>query len=188
MLSIFTLLLFGVAAVASIRRRSGWQIPLGLLLSAAGDAAGAMGWFVPQMGLFAAALGCYLCEMVPHIGRKRVRPAWPLAILLPLVAGVALLADHIEPIGEAVGVVLYALLLLSLVAAALLQQRPYRGWLLCAALLFLLSDALIGYTRYVAPLHSSKGWILLFYGTAQLLFALWSIAAPDKVPTKATSR
>lgn len=175
MLSIYTLFLFGVAAAAAIRRRQGWQIPLGLLLSAAGDAAGALGWFLPQMGLFAAALGCYLCEMVPHARLRADRMAW-LLMWLPLPVGMLLLVRRIESPAEAVGVALYGSLLLALVAVALLGRRPRWGGYAAAALLFLISDASIGYARYVEPLPAADGWTLPPYCAAQALFALLAAA------------
>ncbi len=173
MIALPTIILCAVTFIAArMHRRNSCRVPLALLLSAAGDYAGSTGHFYPQMGLFAAALLCYLRALAPtaRFTAERIRPL--LLLLVVLLVGFGYLVSHIEPLGEVVAVSLYAILLLSLAAAALIQHRPHWGWYPVAALLFLLSDALLGYTRFVAPLPAADWWILPPYYAAQTLFAL----------------
>lgn len=172
MIAIPTLILFLTTAVVALIRRGSRWLPLALLCSAAGDYAGSVGQFYPQMGLFAAALGCYIRSFVPYVRLTagRLRPL--VVVLIVLVVGFGYVASHIHALAELAAVSLYATLLLSLLAAALVQHRPLWGWYVVAAALFVLSDALLGYTRFVAPLPAADWWILSPYYAAQTLFAV----------------
>ncbi len=153
-------------------RQHGWWIPLGLLLSAAGDALGSVGLFWGQIGAFALTILCYTAAFLPD-GALHRRGVWLLATLLA-GGGLALTLWLMQraSTAEAVAVGIYALLLCSMLAASLLDRGPGRAWGIVAALLFVLSDALIGYSRYLAPHPLSDGWTLLPYYAAQLIFAL----------------
>lgn len=180
MIAIPTLILFIATVAATLLRRSNWWIPSALLFSAAGDYAGSVGQFYPQMGLFAAALVCYQRAMAPDVRLTtgRLRPL--IVVLILLIGCFGYVASHIVPLGEVIGVGLYATLLLSLVAVALILHRPHWGWYVTAAVLFVLSDALLGYSRYVEPLPSASWWILPPYYAAQTLFALLHITAANR--------
>jgi len=80
-------------------------------------------------------------------------------------------------------VVLYMLCLLAMVAQAVSRHLALRrpDSLLAAAggLLFLLSDTLLAYNKFHAPLPVSALWILSTYYTALFLIAR-SVAAPPR--------
>lgn len=169
MIAIPTLLLALLTALKG--RNKGWWTPLALLLSAAGDLSGSLGAFIPQMGLFALALGCYIADLAPSakLTRQRLLPA-----LLPPLAGLLVVAYLVAKIPSTLEIFLvggYALVLLSMATLSLLQVRAGWGWLVAAALLFTLSDGLIGYSRYLASSPLADGWILWPYYAAQLIFA-----------------
>lgn len=169
MIAIPTLIL---ALVCLFRRRQHerWT-PLALLLSAVGDAAGSMGYFGGQLGAFALALCCYTATFAPHCV-VRGRRVWLLAAtLIGGCSALMLLLTKIASPMEAWAVGIYGMVLLTMLSATLLQRRKQWGWYVVAALLFVLSDALIGYSRYMAPRPIFEGWIILPYYAAQLIFA-----------------
>lgn len=152
-------------------KRNGWWIPLGLLLAAGGDLCGSMGAFKPQMGLFALALCCYIADFSAYgkLTKERVRPL--VVAFLAFCTAFGFLIVKITSTIEAFSVGIYAVVLLSMLAATLIQHRPRWGWYVVAALLFVLSDGLIGYSRYVEPLPSVDWWCLPPYYAAQAIFA-----------------
>lgn len=169
MIAIPTLIL-ALVCLFKRRQHEKW-IPLALLLSAVGDAAGSIGYFGGQMGAFALALCCYTAAFAPHC-EVRSRRVWWLAAILPGGSLIlSLLLRQISSSVEAMGVGIYGVLLLSMLSTALLQRRKQWGWYVVAALLFVLSDSLIGYSRYMAPHPISEWWIILPYYAAQLIFA-----------------
>lgn len=170
MIALPTTILFFVAALTARVRRGDWWLPLGLLFSALGDGAGSLGAFYPQMGLFAAALLCYIRSFAPDVRFAAKRLGALVVVGALFVAAFGWLAGHIPSHGERLLVAGYALLLLSLWVATILLRRPYWGLSALAAALFVLSDALIGYVRFVEPLYLADLWILSTYYAAQTLF------------------
>lgn len=169
MIAVPTLVL---ALVCLLRvKRNGWWIPVGLLLSVGGDLCGALGAFKPQMGLFALALCCYIADFSAYgkLTKERVRPL--VVAFLAFCTAFGFLIVKITSTIEAFSVGIYAVVLLSMLSATLIQHRPQWGWEVAAALLFVLSDGLIGYSRYVAPIPSADWWILSPYYAAQAIFA-----------------
>lgn len=163
---------FVLALVCLLRvKRNGWWIPVGLLLSVGGDLCGALGAFKPQMGLFALALCCYIADFSAYgkLTKERVRPL--VVAFLAFCTAFGFLIVKITSTIEAFSVGIYAVVLLSMLSATLIQHRPRWGWYVVAALLFVLSDGLIGYSRYVAPIPSADWWILPPYYAAQAIFA-----------------
>lgn len=169
MIAIPTLMLAFVCLLKRGRHER-WT-PLALLLSAVGDAAGSMGYFGGQLGAFALALCCYTAAFAPHCTVRGGRVWLFAATLIGGCSVLTLLLMKIASPKEAVAVGIYGIVLLTMLSAALLQRRKQWGWYVVAALLFVLSDALIGYSRYMAPHPLSNVWIMLPYYAAQLIFA-----------------
>ncbi|MGB7481851.1 MAG: lysoplasmalogenase, partial [Burkholderiaceae bacterium] len=107
-------------------------------------------------------------------------PAVALFLLLIGAANLWVLWPGLAP-GLRIPVVLYMLCLLAMVAQAAARHLALgrRDSLLAAAggLLFLLSDTLLAYNKFHAPLPASALWILSTYYTALFLIAR-SVAAP----------
>lgn len=162
-------LVMGLLCLFYGRGRRRW-IPFGLLLSAAGDAAGAMGFFGLQMGAFALALGCYTADFLPYGRFRGVRIGGFVTAFVGFFTFLGILVERIYSPIEAVAVGLYAMLLFVMLSATLLQHRKHWRWYLVAALLFILSDSLIGFSRYSEGLSVADGWILLPYYAAQAIF------------------
>lgn len=169
MIAIPTLLLAWIAALKG--RRNGWWIPLGLLLSAVGDLCGSQNLPQAQMSAFALALCCYIADFAPYglLTKERVRPL--VVTFIAFCVALGFLVVEIRSTIEAFTVGLYAVVLLSMLSATLIQHRKGWGWYVVAALLFVFSDGVIGYSRYVNALPAADWWCLPPYYAAQVIFA-----------------
>ena len=149
-------------------------IPVGaaLLLSAVGDAAGAGGMFIPQMLFFALAHGAYMCYFLPQ-AQVAPRPfVWPVLTALLLFLFVCIVPRAADP-AERAGVAVYGLV----VAGMLYSALQYAAWFRLAALLFVFSDSVIAWGRFVAPVPCRTYVVMITYYAAQYLFYLFAVRA-----------
>lgn len=170
MIAIPTLIL---ALVCLMRgKQHGWWIPLGLTLSFLGDFAGWQGMFQLQMGAFALALASYIADFAPYskLTTARVRPL--VVAFVAFCTALGFLVVEIPSTIQAATIGLYAVVLLSMLAATIVQHRPRWGWYVAAAVLFVISDGLIGYNRFVEPIPAIDWWCLPPYYAAQVIFAV----------------
>lgn len=147
-----------------------WVLMAALFFSFLGDV---MGWrheLIPQIAFFALAQVLYIilfCFVAPP------RPSWPKPvqfILLALVisvyeAAMTWIFPHVENPVIALGVAVYAVLLLGMCYAAL---RHKNFWLITGAILFVISDFTLGFHLFVHPLPHSVLRIMIPYYAAQL--------------------
>lgn len=161
--------LFAAVVTAFAYKRGGVAIPLALLFSAAGDWAGSMDNFLMQVAFFAVGHICFICDFAPrrdtHKSKRGVA-----ALTIYMVAYLAFILSHISSKAELVAVTLYALIIFTMGATAILQRRCRYGWYVVAALLFILSDSLIVYGKYIGSIPNSTMWIMTTYYAAQGLF------------------
>ncbi|XP_063366234.1 lysoplasmalogenase TMEM86A [Cydia amplana] len=158
------------------RRRYARRIALGLALSALGDAL--LVWeqhFAAGMAAFALAHVAYMCAFRPRAAERRAGVA--------LYAGAAAYCAAVPPPPAlAAAVPLYAVLLVSMAWRAL-RTLPART---CArsyaapagALLFVLSDALLGYSLFRGPLPHRRLLVMSTYYLGQLGLALSALLPP----------
>ena len=152
-----------------------------LLLSAAGDAAGALHLFLLQIAFFAAAHLAYIRYFLreAHYSVRRM-----LGTLLvgggALLFGLWQLLPHIDPPAERTGVALYAVVIAAMLASTLLYRGRFAAGFRCAALLFIGSDAMIGWDRFVEPISCADPLIMGSYYAAQYLFALLALLNGSK--------
>ena len=110
-------LLLSLATFLSRRRE---LLPFGFafLFSAAGDAVGARGLFIPQMAFFALAHAAYVCWFLPR-ARRRLR-AVSLAVTVPLLVFLfaAIVPEAPFP-AERIGVAVYGLVIAAMLYSAL---------------------------------------------------------------------
>ena len=110
-------LLLSLATFLSRRRE---LLPFGFafLFSAAGDAVGARGLFIPQMAFFALAHVAYVCWFLPR-ARRRLR-AVSLAVTVPLFVFLfaAIVPEAPFP-AERIGVAVYGLVIAAMLYSAL---------------------------------------------------------------------
>lgn len=152
-------------------------IPVGaaLLLSAVGDAAGAGGMFIPQMLFFALAHGAYMCYFLPQ-AQVAPRPfVWPVLTALLLFLFVCIVPRAADP-AERAGVAVYGLVVAGMLYSALQYRGAYAAWFRLAALLFVFSDSVIAWGRFVAPVPCRTYVVMITYA-AQYLFYLFAVRA-----------
>ena len=150
-------LLLSLATFLSRRRE---LLPFGFafLFSAAGDAVGARGLFIPQMAFFALAHVAYVCWFLPR-ARRRLR-AVSLAVIVPEVPVSA----------ERIGVAVYGLVIAAMLCSALQYDGAHAAGFRCAALLFVFSDAVIAWNRFIGPVPARTWIVMTTYYLAQYLF------------------
>ena len=153
-------------------------IPVGaaLLLSAVGDVAGAGGMFIPQMLFFALAHGAYMCYFLPQ-AQLAPRPfVWPVLTALLLFLFVCIVPRAADP-AERAGVAVYGLVIAGMLYSALQYRGAYAAWFRLAALLFVFSDSVIAWGRFVAPVPCRTYVVMITYYAAQYLFYLFAVRA-----------
>lgn len=152
-----------------------------LLLSAAGDAAGAVHDFLLQMFLFALAHVAYIRYFLPsaEFSRRRIAAAAVVGagLLLFLVAGIV---PRVASSVERTGVALYGTVIAAMLLSVLFYRGRYAPGFRVAALLFVFSDATIAWNKFVEPLPDATLRIMSTYYAAQYLFALLALAASSR--------
>ena len=157
-------LLLSLATFLSRRRE---LLPFGF--SAAGDAVGARGLFIPQMAFFALAHVAYVCWFLPR-ARHRLR-AVSLAVTVPLLVFLfaAIVPEAPFP-AERIGVAVYGLVIAAMLYSALQYDGACAAGFRCAALLFVFSDAVIAWNRFIGPVPARTWIVMTTYYLAQYLF------------------
>ena len=158
-------------SLATFLSRRGELLPFGFafLFSAAGDAVGARGLFIPQMAFFALAHVAYVCWFLPR-ARHRLR-AVSLAVTVPLLVFLfaAIVPEAPFP-AERIGVAVYGLVIAAMLYSALQYDGACAAGFKCAALLFVFSDAVIAWNRFIGPVPARTWIVMITYYLAQYLF------------------
>ncbi|MBQ2374680.1 MAG: lysoplasmalogenase [Alistipes sp.] len=161
-------------------KRGGWIIPLALLMSSAGDWAGAMGEFIFQIAFFALAHIFYISDFAPKckFSKKRVLPLVAFsAVVLPFLGYVL---THINNQAELIAVGIYGVIIYTMGFTAMLQNRQYSWLYAVAAVLFIFSDSCIAYNRFVSHLPHANTIIMTTYYAAQGLFCTLHLLRKQK--------
>lgn len=171
----YPVLLLAVA-VCALRRKELIPIGAAFLLSALGDAAGAKGLFIPQMGFFALAHVAYMVWFLPRarLAPRPVSLALPVVLLLFLFVFIAPCAD--VP-AERIGVSLYGVIIAGMLYSVLQYDGPGAVGFRCAALLFVFSDSVIAWNRFVGPVPGRTYVVMTTYYLAQYLFFYFALRA-----------
>lgn len=164
--------LLALAAVAHpIVRERRWLM-MALVSSAIGDFLLAMPWWEPSfvggLGAFLLAHLCYLGALVPLAVVTRWRLI-AVAVMCALCA--ALLVwfwPHLGPDGLTVPVTVYIAVLCAMVCAALLARLP-TVWTALGAVVFAVSDAMIGIDQFILQSDVLAVPIWWAYSMSQLL-------------------
>lgn len=163
--------LFAAIATAVKFRNGGKMIPLALLASAAGDWAGAEGSFIMQVGFFSVAHLFYISDFSPRVKRfERRKVAWATLFAIGMLCFLGYVMTHIESRMEFNAVWIYGIIIISMGVTAFLQTRARKVWYVIAAALFILSDSLIAYGKFVEPIANGNTWVMTTYYAAQGLF------------------
>ena len=171
----YPVLLLGLSTLL-LRRKELYPIGLAFLLSAAGDVMGARHWFIPQMGFFALAHAAYICWFLPRA--RRAPRIGSLAVVIPLLAFlfIAIVPNAPFP-AESIGVAVYGLVIAGMLYSALQYDGACAAGFRCAALLFVFSDAVIAWNRFIGPVSARTYVIMVTYYLAQYLFFRFAIRA-----------
>lgn len=164
-------LLAAAALCHPVPRERRWLVAA-LLLSAVGDFFLAIPWwpsaFVAGLGAFLLAHLCYLAVLVPL--RGDTRPARLLAVGVLVVCFAAALVWFWPRLaaGMVLPVIVYMTVLGLMVTAALLAKLP-TPWTAAGALLFAVSDGMIGVGQFVLRSQALELPIWWVYAAAQVL-------------------
>ena len=165
-----------------------WQITLALLFSVIGDYTGSCGQFIGQMGFFASAHIMYVIyfirrylEKVERDRKLSMKAKGYLAMVCFCTIG--LLATSIFKIAPMAqdgiirtGVIIYTIVICCMLVMALLQRSSLFA---LGAVLFVFSDFILAWNKFVEPVPYSSYMILVPYFQAQWL--LFIRATPYRV-------
>lgn len=158
-----------------------WQFVLAFLFSCTGDAMGAYGSFIGQMGYFALAHAMLIWGFASRLHGFRKSDfwsstTWKVLVCLTVAAALAFAFSLIIPKAPAgtirIGCSIYSLLIGTMTGLALMQRSPLFA---LGAVLFLISDMILSWNKFVSPVTASKWLIMVPYYLGQLL--IWLGAA-----------
>ena len=165
-----------------------WQITLALLFSVIGDYTGSCGQFIGQMGFFASAHIMYVIyfirrylEKVERDRKLSMKAKGYLAMVCFCVVGLlATSIFKIAPLAQdgiiRTGVIIYTIVICCMLVMALLQRSSLFA---LGAVLFVFSDFILAWNKFVEPVPYSSYMILVPYFLAQWL--LFIRATPYRV-------
>lgn len=150
-----------------------WKVTLAMAFSLVGDFMGAYGSFIGQMGFFAcvhAMLICYYLERLKSLPKSR-RTICVSAVIFVILTAFAMtqIIPHAPAGTIRTGCAVYALLICTMLSLALLQKAPM---IAIGAALFLLSDMILSWNKFVSPIGAHNYLIMIPYYAGQLLIWL----------------
>lgn len=160
-----------------------WQITLAMLCSALGDLAGSQGFFLGQMGSFLLThiwLIWFFCERyltkVEHDRKLTAKAKGYMAMItFCIIALLAIAFTRIIPEAPAglirTGAGIYACVICLMLFAAMLQRSSLYA---LGALLFVFSDFILAWNKFVEPIPQSGLLILIPYYLGQWLLFIRS--------------
>lgn len=156
-----------------------WSATIALVFSALGDVFGGLNMFLPQVGSFTVAQIVYATIFL-RLGRWQLKRT-PLAILPLIVAGV--IGSQILPQTdgvEFVGVGVYIAVIVAMSVSAMFVECKGWGVVAMGALLFVGSDSIIAWNRFVEQIPHAGTLIMSTYYAAQALLGVYLIRLTDK--------
>lgn len=161
---------YPVAALALMGAYLGmeWKFVLAFLFSCTGDAMGAYGSFFGQMGYFAAAHIILIWAFAEELWKVR-KTLVGLAVTAALVFAFALVIPKVAEPWLQIGCGVYAVLITAMFGLSLMQRSPLFA---IGAVLFLISDMILSWNKFVGPVTAEKWLIMVPYYLGQLLIWL----------------
>ena len=162
--------------VASSLWLTPWEIFLALLFSILGDWFGSCGSFLPQMGSFAVGHMFYILFFIRRFLRKVERDrkmtakakGYIMMLAICVLTLMAMVFVRVVPSGPSgvlrVGVSIYAVLICTMLFSALLQRSLFYA---VGALLFVISDFILAWNKFVEPVPYRDALVLGTYLSAQ---------------------
>lgn len=146
----------------------GWKFVLAFLFSCTGDAMGAYGSFFGQMGYFAAAHIILIWAFAEELWKVR-KTLVGLAVTAALVFAFALVIPKVPEPWLQIGCGVYAVLITAMFGLSLMQRSPLFA---IGAALFLISDMILSWNKFIGPVAAEKWLIMVPYYLGQLLIWL----------------
>lgn len=146
----------------------GWKFVLAFLFSCTGDAMGAYGSFFGQMGYFAATHIILIWAFAEELWKVR-KTLVGLAVTAALVFAFALVIPKVPEPWLQIGCGVYAVLITAMFGLSLMQRSPLFA---IGAALFLISDMILSWNKFVGPVTAEKWLIMVPYYLGQLLIWL----------------
>ncbi|MBR7096609.1 MAG: lysoplasmalogenase, partial [Alistipes sp.] len=151
--------------------QGGWAIPAALLFSAIGDYEGSLHNFILQILFFAIAHIFYIVDFMPRRKMSKVNKALAALPFVYAVVFLGILTPKMGNVVEIIAVVIYAAIIATMGASALMLDIKRKWWYVVAAILFIFSDSVIVFNKYIEPVNNASLWIMTTYYAAQGLFA-----------------
>lgn len=146
----------------------GWKFVLAFIFSCTGDAMGAYGSFFGQMGYFAAAHIILIWAFAEELWKVR-KTLVGLAVTAALVFAFALVIPKVPEPWLQIGCGVYAVLITAMFGLSLMQRSPLFA---IGAALFLISDMILSWNKFIGPVAAEKWLIMVPYYLGQLLIWL----------------
>ncbi|MCR4765777.1 MAG: lysoplasmalogenase [Bacteroidaceae bacterium] len=160
---------------------------LGLLFSALGDWEGTQGNFLGQMGCFGLGHMAYIGYFVSTF---KTQPTYKqlISYFIPCFIIGFFAFVNVVPMAPTgiirVGVSIYCVLILIMLWTALLHRDV---WFALGATLFVVSDFILAWNKFVSPIDHASWWIMVPYYAAQWLLFIRATSV-ESVACSCTSR
>ena len=163
-------LFMGFATLAH-SRQGGWAIPAALFLSSIGDYQGSEHNFILQIFFFALAHIAYIMDYIAKRKPSKLNKALAVTPFIYAIIFLSILIPNINNGVEIGAVIGYAIMIAIMGASALMLDIKYKWWYVLAAALFIYSDSVIVYNKYIERIPNASMLIMTTYYAAQGLFA-----------------
>ena len=163
-------LFMGFATLAH-SRQGGWAIPAALFLSSIGDYQGSEHNFIFQIFFFALAHIAYIMDYIAKRKPSKLNKALAVTPFIYAIIFLSILIPNINNGVEIGAVIGYAIMIAIMGASALMLDIKYKWWYVLAAALFIYSDSVIVYNKYIERIPNASMLIMTTYYAAQGLFA-----------------
>ena len=160
-------------------RYSSWPMLLAMGFSALGDYMGVCHNFWGQMGTFALAHIAFVVFFYRLYQQEKatmgIKCKSVLVALYGLIVGICIVPHVQGPLQ--IGVSVYILLILAMCILAWLQKNPFYA---IGAWLFVFSDTILAWNKFVSPIDSASYLIMVPYYLGQWVLFVQSIRVANK--------
>ena len=178
LLKALPILMLTLVSFRYLQGKDAW-LSAGLLLSACGDVVADVpnGGFIPQVAFFAAAQFMYFMVFRRESTRTHTR-AVVCCLLMVYISfvGTQIFMSHQVPIVVLAAIGVYLVVISCMAISAILRPKYYMAMLPIGAMLFVYSDSVIAWDRFVNDIAYSSAIIMLSYYLAQYLITFGYIA------------
>lgn len=154
-----------------------WEMAAAFALCAMGDLMGQRNDFLLQMGFFAAGHAMFIAYFIRHWSARESKPlraATAMAAVIAFAWAAAVILARVPAGILRTGTIVYALLILAMAYMACRQREALFG---TGAVLFVASDAILAYNKFVCAVPVAGILIMSTYYAAQLLLFAGALRA-----------